>query len=140
MQYVLTQIMVLTVAVLMVIKEMVTLDVHQVKNKLLNFLQKCKIIFLIYVKLIITVTAIGLMCQYNEDCPPDKLCDRLNRICKNPCQEDSCGVGADCYPVHHGIECKCPEGAVGNPYIECRAGIYYYFIYTSYNRNLQQII
>lgn len=59
------------------------------------------------------------MCQYNEDCPPDKLCDRLNRICINPCQADSCGDNAECFAVNHGIDCRCRAGYVGNAYIEC---------------------
>lgn len=59
------------------------------------------------------------ICQYNEDCPPDKLCDRLNRRCINPCQVDSCGHNAECTPVNHHIDCQCPKGFVGNPYIEC---------------------
>ncbi|KAL1140438.1 hypothetical protein AAG570_000370 [Ranatra chinensis] len=61
------------------------------------------------------------VCQYNEDCPPDKLCDRLNRVCINPCQEDSCGDNAICTPADHGVDCTCPPGSSGNPYIECSA-------------------
>lgn len=72
--------------------------------------------------IIFVAVVIGSMCQYNEDCPPDKLCDRLNRVCKNPCQVDSCGTGAECTPVQHGVECRCPIGATGNPYIECNTG------------------
>lgn len=59
------------------------------------------------------------VCQYNEDCPPDKLCDRLNRRCINPCLVDSCGENADCVPRNHGIDCKCFPGFVGNAYVEC---------------------
>lgn len=59
------------------------------------------------------------VCQYNEDCPPNKLCDRLNRRCINPCFEDSCGENAECIPVNHGIECRCFANYVGNPYVEC---------------------
>lgn len=59
------------------------------------------------------------ICQYNEDCPPTKLCDRLNRRCINPCLVDSCGLNAECTPFNHGIECRCLDGFVGNPYIEC---------------------
>lgn len=62
------------------------------------------------------------ICQYNEDCPPDKLCDRLNRVCINPCAEDSCGENAECYPVNHGTECRCLPGHQGNPYITCASG------------------
>lgn len=67
----------------------------------------------------ITVRTYLPICQYNEDCPPDKLCDRLNRICINPCQEDSCGENALCKPINHGIHCECPVGYRGNPNIEC---------------------
>lgn len=59
------------------------------------------------------------ICQYNEDCPPTKLCDRLNRRCINPCLVDSCGSHAECTPFNHGIECRCLSGFVGNPYVEC---------------------
>lgn len=62
------------------------------------------------------------ICQYNEDCPPNKLCDRLNRRCINPCMEDSCGENAECIPENHGIKCICPAGYGGNPYIECELG------------------
>lgn len=59
------------------------------------------------------------VCQYNEDCPPNKLCDRLNRRCINPCQEDSCGENAECVALNHGIECICLPGYAGNAYVEC---------------------
>jgi len=62
------------------------------------------------------------ICHYNEDCPPHKLCDRLNRVCINPCLEDSCGENAQCLAVNHGIECKCLDGFLGNPYVECIQG------------------
>lgn len=64
------------------------------------------------------------VCQYNEDCPPDKLCDRLNRVCINPCFEDSCGNNAHCRPTNHGIECSCLPGHQGNPYTECEPGMW----------------
>lgn len=59
------------------------------------------------------------ICQYNEDCPPEKLCDRLNRRCINPCVEDSCGENAYCTAVNHAAECHCIQGYNGNPYIFC---------------------
>lgn len=62
------------------------------------------------------------VCQYNEDCPPNKLCDRLNRRCMNPCFEDSCGENADCIPKDHEPDCQCKPGYVGNPYISCSRG------------------
>lgn len=65
------------------------------------------------------------VCQYNEDCPPDKLCDRLNRVCINPCADDSCGDNAECVPTNHGISCSCLPGHQGNAYIECEQGQIY---------------
>lgn len=62
------------------------------------------------------------VCQYNEDCPPDKACDRLNRLCINPCSEDSCGENAECWPDNHQVQCRCLPGSYGNPYIECGQG------------------
>lgn len=62
------------------------------------------------------------VCQYNEDCPPDRLCDRLNRICINPCSTDTCGTNALCVPNHHAAECRCPPGSSGNPHISCTYG------------------
>lgn len=62
------------------------------------------------------------VCQYNEDCPPDKLCDRLNRICINPCLSDSCGENAECTPKNHAAECRCPPGSRGNPHLSCTSG------------------
>lgn len=78
------------------------------------------------------------VCQYNEDCPPELLCDRLNRVCMNPCNEDSCGENAECIPANHGIECKCYAGFTGNPFVECYQGkktlIYFYYSMTCDSR------
>lgn len=63
------------------------------------------------------------VCQYNEDCPPEKLCDRLNRRCINPCMEDSCGDNAECYPVDHVAQCRCLPEHIGNPYVSCASFI-----------------
>lgn len=95
------------------IKETDTLAAFQVSEPFLTFLRTLltldRIVVLDYLP----------VCQYNEDCPPDKLCDRLNRRCINPCQEDSCGENAECYAVNHGIDCRCFSGYTGNPYVEC---------------------
>lgn len=60
-----------------------------------------------------------MVCQYNIDCPPEKLCDRLNRRCINPCESDSCGIHAECIPVDHAAQCRCLQDYIGNPYVEC---------------------
>lgn len=67
----------------------------------------------------ISVSSIGDVCQYNEDCPPNKLCDRLNRRCINPCFEDSCGSNAECFTEDHTAKCRCLPGYEGNPQVAC---------------------
>ena len=66
-----------------------------------------------------TVSQPKPVCQYNEDCPPDKLCDRLNRVCRSPCEDDYCGPNAECFGVEHKAECRCSTGYTGNPFVEC---------------------
>lgn len=99
-----------------------------------------KLIQFFFILLCCTVLASQPVCQYNEDCPPDKLCDRLNRICINPCFEDSCGDNAQCIPVNHGIDCSCIPGHQGNPYIECAAGEYKYYTKLIVNKTYRFII
>lgn len=59
------------------------------------------------------------MCQYNEDCPSYKFCDRLNRKCIDPCLKTDCGLNASCYPENHQAQCKCLLGFQGKPYVGC---------------------
>lgn len=75
-----------------------------------------------YVTELLVVLDYKPVCQYNEDCPPNKLCDRLNRICISPCFEDSCGENAECIGQNHGPDCRCLPGYFGNPYTICDRG------------------
>lgn len=75
-----------------------------------------------YVTELLVVLDYKPVCQYNEDCPPNKLCDRLNRICISPCFEDSCGENAECIAQNHGPDCRCLPGYFGNPYTICDRG------------------
>lgn len=59
------------------------------------------------------------ICQYNEDCPDDEACDRLNRVCRKVCDIDSCAQNAICEGRKHQPVCVCGPGLLGNPYIEC---------------------
>lgn len=59
------------------------------------------------------------VCQFNYDCPPNKFCDRFNRICINPCSEDMCGDNAVCIVENHEPQCKCIENYRGNAFISC---------------------
>lgn len=76
----------------------------------------------ILIKIVILVIPTGSVCQYNEDCPPELICDRLNRVCMNPCGMNDCGENAECIPFNHGIQCKCSAGFTGNPFLECFQG------------------
>lgn len=60
------------------------------------------------------------ICQYNEDCPPNKYCDRLNRQCINPCVEFDCGENTKCISSNHEAQCTCLPGYQGNPHIGCQ--------------------
>lgn len=61
-------------------------------------------------------------CRSNGDCPQDKQC-RAHR-CLNPCLTGStCGANAQCLVRNHIPVCKCEQGFMGSPYVECRPQI-----------------
>lgn len=66
------------------------------------------------------ISCITGICQYNEDCPDDQACDRLNRVCRPVCDSEACGDSALCFGQRHQAVCNCSPGTRGNPYIECR--------------------
>lgn len=59
------------------------------------------------------------VCQYNEDCADHEACDRLNRVCRTVCDEDTCPDSATCLGRDHQPKCVCPSETYGNPYVEC---------------------
>lgn len=59
-------------------------------------------------------------CQYNEDCADHEACDRLNRICRPVCDEETCAATARCVGQNHQPKCSCPIGTIGDPFIECK--------------------
>lgn len=65
------------------------------------------------------VSCITGVCQYNEDCRDDEICDRLNRVCQPVCDAESCAPTALCRGKQHQPMCNCPPGTNGNPYIQC---------------------
>lgn len=65
------------------------------------------------------LACIAAVCQYNEDCASHEACDRLNRVCRPVCDEDTCASSAVCIGKDHQPTCVCPHGTSGNPYIEC---------------------
>lgn len=92
------------------------------KSFIIHSPSKCSKWLIICYKCPVLVMDSHSVCQYNEDCPPELLCDRLNRVCINPCSADKCGDNAECVPSNHGIECKCYAGYTGNPFLECYQG------------------
>ena len=65
------------------------------------------------------LSCVSVVCQYNEDCADHEACDRLNRVCRPVCDEDTCAITAHCFAHDHQPTCTCPPGTQGNPYIEC---------------------
>ncbi|RZF34371.1 hypothetical protein LSTR_LSTR008910 [Laodelphax striatellus] len=65
------------------------------------------------------VSCVSVVCQYNEDCADHEACDRLNRVCRPVCEDDTCAKSATCTARDHQPTCTCPPGSEGNPYIEC---------------------
>ncbi|XP_047739046.1 uncharacterized protein LOC108675679 isoform X4 [Hyalella azteca] len=58
-------------------------------------------------------------CRSNDDCPDDRACDRLNRVCIPVCTTTTCAVGAECRARNHAATCFCPPGYSGNPFRHC---------------------
>ncbi|CAH1100710.1 unnamed protein product [Psylliodes chrysocephalus] len=65
------------------------------------------------------VSCITGICHYNEDCADHEACDRLNRVCRPVCDEDTCADGATCIGQQHQPKCNCPPGTTGNPFVKC---------------------
>lgn len=65
------------------------------------------------------VSCITGHCQYNEDCADHEACDRLNRVCRPVCDEDTCALNAICTGRRHQPQCECRPGYRGNPFVQC---------------------
>jgi len=65
------------------------------------------------------VACTSAICHYNEDCADHEACDRLNRICRPVCEDDTCAETATCVARDHQPKCTCPPGTTGNPYVTC---------------------
>lgn len=66
------------------------------------------------------ISCISVLCQYNEDCASHESCNRLNRICRPVCNDETCANGATCIGKNHQPQCSCPPGTRGNPFFECK--------------------
>lgn len=67
------------------------------------------------------ISCISGLCQYNEDCADHEACDRLNRICRPVCDDQSCGTQAYCKGTNHQPYCYCRDRMFGDPFVECKA-------------------
>lgn len=66
------------------------------------------------------ISCISVVCQYNEDCADHEACDRLNRVCRAVCEDDTCADTAVCVGRGHQPICSCPPATSGNPFVECK--------------------
>ncbi|KAK8736180.1 hypothetical protein OTU49_004861, partial [Cherax quadricarinatus] len=58
-------------------------------------------------------------CLIDDDCSKDLSC--ADQRCVNPCiRENPCAKNAFCYTRDHRPVCRCPEGFIGDPQIECQ--------------------
>ena len=70
-------------------------------------------------------------CVINNECNRQQAC--INNKCVDPCP-GTCGQRARCDVVNHNPVCSCPEGYIGDPFVECREqpGMYSHFIHSLY--------
>lgn len=62
--------------------------------------------------------AIRYECTRDYDCATDQAC--VQRACVNPCATENCASSALCHVQNHSPICRCPQGQVGDPRVECR--------------------
>ena len=68
------------------------------------------------------ISCVTVGCSSHDDCPDDKACDRLNRVCVPVCSTTTCAPEAHCTASNHAAMCKCPAGYSGNPFSQCYKG------------------
>lgn len=56
-------------------------------------------------------------CVINSDCAPTESC--MNYRCKNPCEDQLCGINAACKVFDSTAACECLPGYVGNALYQC---------------------
>lgn len=55
-------------------------------------------------------------CILNNECPQNKAC--IKNKCMDPCP-GTCGQNALCEVYNHVPMCRCPQGMIGNAFIQC---------------------
>lgn len=56
-------------------------------------------------------------CVINSDCATNQAC--IDHKCKNPCDDELCGINAICKVFDHTAICECKSGYVGNALYQC---------------------
>jgi hypothetical protein len=56
-------------------------------------------------------------CFLNSDCPASEAC--VVNKCVNPCNEQTCGINANCQVENHFAMCSCLTKYFGDPYTQC---------------------
>lgn len=64
------------------------------------------------------IQCLAIACRDNSECPHNLAC--VNDQCIDPCEKDTCGVGAVCSVTAHRRACQCLEGYSGDPEVACR--------------------
>lgn len=60
-------------------------------------------------------------CKSDDECPLTDTC--LNRQCVNPCAATNpCASNAVCQATNHKAVCRCPDGFIGNAFVNCYKG------------------
>lgn len=59
-------------------------------------------------------------CISNSECAPHLAC--IKQKCRDPCIK-ACGTNAECRVVSHSAMCICPQGYLGDPFIQCSVKI-----------------
>jgi len=56
-------------------------------------------------------------CILSTECSPSKAC--IRNKCRDPCN-GICGQNAKCDVINHIPTCSCPQGMVGDPFVQCK--------------------
>ncbi|KAJ8664368.1 hypothetical protein QAD02_006030 [Eretmocerus hayati] len=56
-------------------------------------------------------------CFVPDDCPNHQMC--VKEKCRNPCDNVTCGMNAECFVKDHEPVCLCKNGFKGDPYLWC---------------------
>lgn len=78
------------------------------------------------IRLIIVLVQADVECGSDAECGPDLAC--LRGVCRDPCDETSCGAGAICSVANtlpfRTLVCQCPKPLTGDASVQCVPSMY----------------